>query len=65
MIYLKPQTAIGGFALVTALLAGTAIGQVMGISFGDALYLSVVTLIGIAWAVNRLMLRHEHDVAEE
>lgn len=65
MIYLKPQTAIGGFALVTALLAGTAIGQVMGTSFGEALYLSVVTLIGITWTVNRLRLRREHDVAEE
>jgi hypothetical protein len=56
MIYLKPQTAIGGFALVTALFAGTAIGRVLGISFGEALYLSVVTLIGIAWIANRLML---------
>lgn len=65
MIYLKPHTAIGGFALVTALLAGTAIGQVMGISFGEALYLSAVGMIGITWAVNRLMLRREHDVAEE
>jgi len=65
MIYLKPQTAIGSFALVTALLTGTAIGQVLGISFGEALYLSVVALIGITWAANRLMLRREHDVAEE
>lgn len=65
MIYLKPHTAIGVFALVTALLAGTVIGQVLGISFGEALYLSVVVLIGIAWIANRLMLRREHDVAEE
>lgn len=65
MIHLKPQTAIGGFALVTALLAGTAIGRALGISFGEALYLSVVVLIGIAWIANRLMLRREHDVAEE
>lgn len=65
MIHLKPYTATGGFALVTALLAGTAIGRVLGISFGEALYLSAVALIGIAWAANRLMLRCEHDVAEE
>lgn len=65
MIYLKPHTTIGVFALVTALLAGTVIGQVLGISFGEALYLSVVVLIGIAWIANRLMLRREHDVAEE
>lgn len=65
MIHLKPHTATGGFALVTALLAGTAIGRVLDISFGEALYLSAVVLIGIAWAANRLMLRREHEVAEE
>ena len=65
MIYLKPHTAIGGFALVTTLFAGTAIGQALGISFGEALYLSAVGMIGIAWAVNRLRLRRRHDIAEE
>jgi hypothetical protein len=65
MIHLKPHTAIGGLALATALLAGTAIGRALGISFDEALYLSVVGVIGIAWAVNRLMLRRKHDVAEE
>lgn len=65
MIHLKPQTAIGGFALVTLLLAGTTIGRVLGISFDEALYLSVVVLIGIAWIANRLMPRREQDVAEE
>ena len=65
MINLKPQTAVGGFALVTALLTGTAIGRVLGVSFGEALYLTVVILIGIACLVNRLMLRREHEVAEE
>ena len=65
MIHLKPQTVIGGFALVTALLAGTAIGRVMGISFGEALYLSAVGLIGIAWIANRLTLRRQHDTVEK
>lgn len=65
MIYLKPHTTIGVFALVTALLAGTVIGRALGISFGEALYLSVVVLIGITWVANRLMLLREHDVAEE
>ncbi len=64
MIYLRPQTAIGGFALVTLLLAGTAIGRVMGISFGEALYLSVLALIGVAWTANRLMSRRERNIAE-
>ena len=57
MIHLKPQTTIGGFTLVTLLLAGTAIGRVLGISFDEALYLTVVVLIGIIWAVNRFWLR--------
>jgi hypothetical protein len=57
VIHLKPQTAIGSFALVTLLLAGTAIGRVLGISFDEALYLTVVFLIGITWAVNRFLLR--------
>lgn len=65
MIYLKSHTAIGGFVLVTALLAGTTIGRAMGISLGEALCLSVVTLIGIASIANRLMLRHQHDMVEE
>ncbi|MBZ0293675.1 MAG: hypothetical protein K8L99_13995 [Anaerolineae bacterium] len=57
MIHLKPQTAIGGFTLVKLLLAGTTIGRVLGISFDEALYLPVVVLIGITWAVNRFWLR--------
>lgn len=57
MIHLKPQTAIGGFTLVTLLLVGTAIGRVIGISFDEALYLTVVVLIGITWAVNCFWLR--------
>ena len=57
MIHLKPQTAIGGFTLVTLLLVGTAIGRVLGINFDEALYLTVVVLIGITRAVNRFWLR--------
>jgi hypothetical protein len=56
MIHLKPQTTIGSFALVTLLLAGTAVGRILGVSFDEALYLTVVVLIGITWAVNRFWL---------
>ena len=65
MIYFRPQSASGGFALVTALLTGVVIGRALGISFGEALYLSVVGMIELAWVANRLMLHREHDVAEE
>lgn len=57
MTMLKPQTALGGFALMTLLLAGAAIGRVFGVSFGDALYLTGVLLVVIGWLGNRFMLR--------
>ncbi len=49
MTTLKPQTALGGFALITLLLAGAAVGQVLGVSFGEALYLTWVLLMALGW----------------
>jgi len=57
MTTLKPQTALGGFALLTVLLAGTAIGRVLGFGFDEALYLATLFLIVIVWAFNRCLLR--------
>lgn len=57
MMTLKPQTGLGGFALMTLLLAGAAIGRVFGVSFGEALYLTLVVLVGFGWLGNRIMLR--------
>jgi hypothetical protein len=57
MTTLKPQTALGGFALLTLLLAGTAIGRVLGFGFDEALYLATLFLIVIVWAFNRCLLR--------
>ena len=57
MTTLKPQTTLGGFALLTVLLAGTAIGRVLGFGFDEALYLATLFLIVIAWAFNRCLLR--------
>ena len=53
MTSLKPQTTLGGFALLNLLLAGTAIGRVLGFGFDEALYVSTLFLILIAWAFNR------------
>jgi hypothetical protein len=52
MTMLKPQTALGGFALIK-LLAGAAVGRVLGVSFGKALYLTGVLLVklGAGWAI--------------
>ena len=57
MTTLKPQTALGGFALLTLLLTGTAIGRVLGFGFDEALYLATLFLILIAWAFNHCLLR--------
>ena len=57
MIHLKPQNILGGFALLTFLLAGTAIGRVLGIDFDEALYLTTLFLIGMIWVFNRLLLK--------
>ena len=57
MAALKPQTALGGFTLVTLLLAGAAVGRLLGVSFGEALYLTGVLLVVLGWITNWLMLR--------
>jgi uncharacterized membrane protein len=61
----KPQTALGGFALLTLLLAGAAVGRVMGFSLGDALYLTALLLVALGWLVNHLLLRRTHLPAGE
>ncbi len=58
MVALKPQTALGGFALVTLLLAGAAVGRVLGVSLGEALYLTGVLLVILGWLGNWVMLRY-------
>ena len=65
MTTLKPQTALGGFALLTLLLAGTAIGRVLGFGFDEALYLAALFLILIAWAFNRCLLRQTIKQTED
>jgi len=65
MTSLKPQTALGGFALLTVLLAGTAIGRVLGFGFDEALYPAALFLILIAWAFNRCLLRQTIKQTED
>jgi hypothetical protein len=65
MTTLKPQTALGGFALVTLLLAGAAVGRVFGVSFGEALYLTGLALVVSGWLGNRVMLRQAVSSADE
>jgi putative Mn2+ efflux pump MntP len=65
MAALKPQTALGGFALITLLLAGAAVGRVMGVSFGEALYLTGLLLVILGWLGNRVMMRHSATSSED
>ena len=58
---LTPQTAIGSFALVTALLAGAAIGRVLGLGLGEALYLAALALTCSVWTACHLLLRRQRE----
>jgi hypothetical protein len=51
------MAVLGGFAIMTLLLAGAAVGRVSGMSFGEALYVTVLLLITIGWLVNPYVLR--------
>jgi hypothetical protein len=55
-MYLKLQTLLGGFALVTLLLAGAAVGRLLGMRFDEALYVTTLLLVALGWLVNRLLL---------
>lgn len=51
---------IGLFAVLTALLAGAAIGRLFGLSVGQGLYLTVLALAVMGWLIGRNSLRREN-----
>ncbi|MCA0453936.1 MAG: hypothetical protein LCI00_08180 [Chloroflexi bacterium] len=57
MMDYKLQIVVGGFALMTLLLAGTAVGRVLGMGFDEALYLTGLLLVVLGWVGNSVMLR--------
>lgn len=55
----RPHTLIGLFALLTFILAGAAIGRVMGLSVSEGIYLTTLTLAVVGWFMGRRMRRRE------
>jgi hypothetical protein len=65
MTTLKPQSALGAFALITLLFTGAAVGRVLGMSFGEALYLTALLLSVLGWLGNRVRLRRAAPPADD
>lgn len=55
----RPHTLIGLFALLTVILAGAAIGRLLGLSASEGIYLTTLTLAVVGWFIGRRMRRRE------
>jgi len=53
----RPHTLIGLFALLTLILAGAAIGRLLGLSASEGIYLTILTLVAIGWFMVRRIRR--------
>lgn len=65
MMDYKLQIVVGGFALMTLLLAGAAVGRVFGMGFDEALYLTGLLIVVLGWLGNRAMLRRSGPPIDE
>lgn len=50
---MQRQHWLGLFALVTLILAGTAVGRLIGLRFGDSLYFAIFVPTLIGWWLGR------------
>jgi hypothetical protein len=57
---MRTHFGIGLFAVLTALLAGAAIGSLLGLSAGEGLYLTALTLAAMGWLIGRHSRRREN-----
>lgn len=55
----RPHTLIGLFALLTFILAGAAIGRLMGLSVSEGIYLTTLTVTVVGWFIGRRIRRRE------
>lgn len=51
---------VGFFGILTALLAGAAIGRLFGLSAGEGLYLTALALSVLGWFMGRGLHRREN-----
>ena len=54
---MRRHTLIGLFAVVTLLLAGAAVGRIIGLSAGEGAYLTALLLALIGWLTGRRWTR--------
>ena len=59
MSCLQSPILIGGFALLTAVLAGAAAGRWLGLPANEGVYLTVLLLAAVGWFVERCARRRE------
>lgn len=52
---------IGFFGILTAFLAGAAIGRLFGLSAGEGLYLTALALSVLGWFIGRRLPRRENQ----
>ena len=57
---LNTQFLIGLFALITLLIAGAAISRILGLPVVDGMYLMLLVVAIIIWAISRRIFRKEH-----
>lgn len=55
----QPHSLIGLFTLLTFILAGAAIGQLLVLSASEGIYLTTLTLAVVGWFTGRRMRRRE------
>ncbi len=58
---MQMHCSIGFFALLTALLAGAAIGHLLGLSAGGGAYLTALILALIGWLAGRHARHQGHS----
>lgn len=56
---IQPHILVALFALFTVMLAGAAIGRLFGLSAGEGIYLTALTLAVVGWFMGQRARRRE------